>query len=110
MNRRLITSGALAVALLALSGSTAFAQYRGRDGNATSTAGSQRTTNGIKRTTHSAIGTARSRATGTSAIAITPGGAGQSGIACLPAWSAACVGARGSIAPSTAGCTGCPMS
>jgi hypothetical protein len=33
MNRRLITSGALAVALLALSGSTAFAQYRGRDGN-----------------------------------------------------------------------------
>jgi hypothetical protein len=33
MNRRLITTGALALALLALSGRTASAQYRGRDWN-----------------------------------------------------------------------------
>ena len=33
MNRRLIATGALALALLALSGSTASAQYRGRDWN-----------------------------------------------------------------------------
>jgi Ni/Co efflux regulator RcnB len=33
MKRRLITSGALALALLTLSASTAFAQYRGRDWN-----------------------------------------------------------------------------